>query len=220
MRKPTSLLEPTFGISTNSDSRPRRLEFSRLGDGLPAIGRETRSSKGRFPMPGLRRPLGSREPVSRLLWPVGFSVVASDRPTVGAWMTSPRGCGSPSDRPDAVSMRPNWPGCWPWNGSRVASWRSLSWISLSRRPGRSVGHCMGRFLGAGGSRPPDSRGGLSKLRRSVGSWRVGGDRPISSWRWRVGLSSDSPGSPPPGALMSWNGPGWSLWVDDRADPTR
>ena len=67
----------------------------------------------------------------------------------------------------------------------------------------------GRSLGAGGSRPPGSRGSLSKLRRSVGSWRVGTDRPSSSWRWTIGPSSASPGSRPPGAWMSWNGPGWS-----------
>ena len=69
-----------------------------------------------------------------------------------------RGCGSPTIRPDAASIRPSWPGCWPWNGSRVASWRSPSWISRSRRPGRSVGRCTGRSLGAGGSRPPGSPG--------------------------------------------------------------
>ncbi len=119
-------------------------------------------------------------------------------------------------RPDAASIRPSWPGCWPWNGSRVASWRSPSWISRSRRPGRSVGRCTGRSLGAGGSRPPGSRGGLSKLRRSVGSWRVGADRPISSWRWTVGPSSASPGSRPPGAWMSWSGPGWSPSVGRQA----
>ena len=32
-----------FGIWTKSGSRPRGLEISRVGDGLPGIGRETRS---------------------------------------------------------------------------------------------------------------------------------------------------------------------------------
>ena len=57
-------------------------------------------------------------------------------------------------------------------------------------------------LPAPGEIPP-SRG------RSVGSWRVGADRPSSSWRWTIGPSSASPGSRPPGAWMNWNGPSWS-----------
>jgi hypothetical protein len=52
---------------------------------------------------------------------------------------------------------------------QVASRRSLSWISRSRRPARSVGRCTDRSLGAGGSRPPGSRGKPSKLYRSLGS---------------------------------------------------
>jgi hypothetical protein len=167
-------------------------------------------------MPGLRRPVVCPGPVSALLWLLGFSVVGSDHQTVGALTRLPRVCGSPPDRPDAVSIRPSWPGCWRWNVSRVASWRSLSWISRSRRPVRSVGRCMGRFLGAGGSRPPGSRESHSKLRRSVGSWRDGGDRPISSWHWRIGPSSASPGSRPPEAWMSCNGPGWSPSIERQA----
>jgi hypothetical protein len=97
----------------------------------------------------------------RLRWPLGFSVIGSDSRTVGAWTRLPRDCGSPVDRSDAVSMRPSWPGWWPWNGSRVASWRSLCWIAKSRRPGRSVGRCMDLSLGVGRSRPPRSRGSRS-----------------------------------------------------------
>ena len=40
--------------------------------------------------------------------------------------------------PDGASIRPSWPGCWPWNGSRVASSWSPSWISRTRRPVRSA----------------------------------------------------------------------------------
>jgi hypothetical protein len=160
-------------------------------------------------MPGLRRPVGSPGPVPGLRWLLDFSVAGSDRKTVEAWTPLPTGCGSQADRPNAASIRPSWPGCWPSNGSQVASWRSPSWISRSRRPGRSVGHCTVRFLGVGGSRPLSSRGGLSKLRRSVGSWRVGADRLISSSRWTVGSISASPGSRPSGVWMSWSGPGWS-----------
>ena len=93
-----------------------------------------------------------------------------------------KACGSLPTRPDAASFRPSWPGCWPSIGSRVASWRSPSWISRSRKSGRSVGRCMVRSLGVGGSRPPDSRGGLFKLHPSVGSWRVGAGRPVLSDR--------------------------------------
>jgi len=42
---------------------------------------------------------------------------------------SPRGCGSPTIRPDVASTGRSWPGSWPWSGSRAASWPSLSWIS-------------------------------------------------------------------------------------------
>ena len=181
---------------------------------------ETRSSRSRFPKPGLRRIVDFPEPVSRLPWSVDFSALDSDGRTVGAWIRSPGGCGSPPDRADAVSMWPSWTGCWPWNGSRIVSWRSPSWVSRSRMPGRSVGRCTVRSLGVGGSRPPGIRGGLSKLRRSVGSWRVGSDRPNSRWRWKVGPSSASPDSRPPVAWMSWSGPGWSLCLYDRDDPTR
>ena len=191
-------------------------ESREFGDGLPAIGRETRSSRGRFPMPGLRRPVGSPGPVSKLRWRFGSSVADSDARTVGAWTLSPGDCGSPPDLPDAASMRPSWPGCWPCNGSRVASWRSPSWISRSRRPGRSVGRCTGRSLGAGGSRPLGSRGNPSRSGPSVGSWRVGADRPSSSWRWTIGPSSASPGSRPPGAWIHWSGPGWSQLRNGRA----
>jgi hypothetical protein len=164
-------------------------------------------------MPGLRRPVISRGSVSALRWHVGFSVVGSDGRTVGALMRSPKGCGSPPDRPDAVSVWPSLPSCWPWNGSRVASYRSLSWIS--RRPDRSVGRCMVRDFGAGGSRPPDSPVSHSNWHGSVGSWRVGRDRPISSCRWRVGTSSASRGSRPPGVWMSWSGTGWSMSIGRR-----
>ena len=73
--------------------------MSRPGDGLPAIGRETRSSRGRSPMPGLRRPVGSPGPVSRSRWPIGSSRCRFrfDAGTVGAWTRSPEGCGSPTD---------------------------------------------------------------------------------------------------------------------------
>src|SRR5208283_3355651 len=97
------LLGPMFGIRIDSDSRPIGLEISRVGDGLLAIGRETRSSRGRFLIPGLRRPVGSPGPVSGSRWPSGFSVADSDGRTVGAWIRSPTGCGSPVDRRDAVS---------------------------------------------------------------------------------------------------------------------
>ena len=178
---------------------------------------ETSSSRVRFLMPGLHRPVVSPGPVSALLWPLGFAVVDSNGRTVGAWMRSPGGCGSPLNRPDAASMRPSWPGCWPWNGSRVASCGSPSWISRSRRPGRSVGRCMVLSLGVGGSWSPDSLESHSWLLRSVGYWRVGGDRPISSWHWGVGPSSASPGSRPPGAWMSWSGQGWSLSIGRLVD---
>ncbi len=112
-------------------------------------------------------------------------------------------------RSDRASIRRSWPGCWRWNGSRVASWRSSSWISRTRRPGRNVGRCTGRSLGAGGSRPLDSPGDRSKSERFVGSWRAGADRPSSSWRWTVWPSSASPVSRPPGAWTCWNGPSWS-----------
>src|SRR5208337_3103495 len=59
--------------------------MSRPGGGLPAIDREIRSSKGRFPMPGSRRPVGSPVPVSTLRWPVGSSAVDTDGQTDGAW---------------------------------------------------------------------------------------------------------------------------------------
>jgi hypothetical protein len=51
-----------------------------------------------------------------------------------------------------------------------------------------VGRCTARSLGIGGSRPLGSLGGPSKSGGSVGSWRVGADRPRSSWRWTVGPS--------------------------------
>jgi hypothetical protein len=75
-------------------------------------------------------------------------------PNRWGWKRSLRDCGSLTTRPDAASMRPSWPGCWPWNGGRVASWLSPSWIYRSRRPGRSVGRCMVRSLGVGGFRTP------------------------------------------------------------------
>ena len=115
-------------------------------------------------MPGLRRLVGSPAAGLRVAMAYRFlwSVPIPTRESLGPDRRSPRDCGSPPIRPDAASMRPSWPGCWPWNGSRVASWRSRSWISRSRRPGRSVGRCTGRSLGAGGSRPPGSRGSPSK----------------------------------------------------------
>jgi hypothetical protein len=147
------------------------------------------------------------------------------------------GCQTPAFRPAAqairyapigcLNVRRNSPNLQPANemrvsrsprppGSRVASWRSLSWISRSRSPGRTVGRCTGRSLGYGGSRPPGSPGSPSKLRRSVGSWRVGIDPRISSWRWTIGPSWASPGSRPPGSWMSWSGPGWSLSIRRQA----
>ena len=87
---------------TNSGSRPEMIGNLEVRDGLPAIGRETRSSRGRFPMPGLHPPVGSPRPVSRLLCAV--HVVGSDARTVGAGR-SPTGCGSPTIRPDAASIR-------------------------------------------------------------------------------------------------------------------
>ena len=89
-------------------------------------------------------------------------------------------------------------------------------LALSDPQGQTRrGRCTGRSLGVGGSRPLGSRGKPSKLRRSVGSWRVGIDRRSSSWRWTIGPSSASPGSRPPGAWMHWNGPGWSPSADAR-----
>ena len=76
----------------------------------------------------------------------------------------------------------------------------------------------GPIPGAGGSRPPGSLGSPSKLGPSVGCLPVGSDRPISSWRWRVGRISASPGSRPPGAWMSWNGPSWSPSAGRQAGP--
>jgi hypothetical protein len=107
----------------------------------------------------------------------------------GAGRTSPGGCGSPRSPPDAASVRRSWPGCSPSPGNRVVSCRSPSRIPRGRTPGRRIGRCMGRSLGLGGSRPPGSSGSPSKSRRSVGSWRVGSDRPVSSWRWAIGPSS-------------------------------
>ena len=77
-----------------------------------------------------------------------------------------------------------------------------SWLSRTRRPGRSAGRCTGRSLGAGGSRPRDSPGSLSKSGPSVGSWRVGTDRPSSSWRGRSGRVRPLPvlGLPWPGLI--------------------
>ena len=129
--------------------------------------------------------------VSGSLWPLDFSVADFDRRTVGAWTRSPRVCRSPPDRPDAVSIRPSWPGYWPGNGSQVVSWPSPSWNSQRRRPVQRAGRCMVPSLGAGGSRPPGSQGKRFKLRRSVGSWRVGTDRrslelAMDNWAERFG----------------------------------
>jgi hypothetical protein len=131
-------------------------------------------------------------------------------PNRWAWTPPPEVCGSPSDRLDADSMRPSWRGCWPWSGSRVASWPFPSWISRSRTPGQTAGRCMGRSLGVGGSPLLGSPGSLSTLEPSVGCLPVGRDRPISSWRWAVGRISASRVLQSPGALMNWSGPGWSL----------
>jgi DNA polymerase I len=87
--------------------------------------------------------------------------------------------------------------------------RLRSDTSIVRWPDRGVGRCRVRFLGVGGSRPPGSPGGLSKLRPSIGSWRVGTGRLILSWRLMIGPSSASPDSRPPGAWVSWSGPSWS-----------
>ena len=76
----------------------------------------------------------------------------------------------------------------------------------SRRPGRALAVVRADTLAMVA---PGSPGSSSTSGRSVGCWRVGSDRPISSWRWRVGRISASPGSRLPGAWMSWNGPGWS-----------
>ena len=154
--------------------------------------------------------------VSGSRWRADSSVVDSDSRTVGCLIRSPRDCRSPTIRPEVASIRPSWPGCWLWNGSRVASWRFPSWISRTRRPGRSVGRCTGRSLEAGGSRPLGSPGSPSKSGPSVGSWRAGADRPSSSWRWTIGPNSASPGSRPPGAWVHLSGPGWSSQSDDRA----
>ena len=48
-----------------------------------AIGREIHSSRDRFLMPGLRRPVGYPGPVSRSRWRFDFSVADSDGRTVG-----------------------------------------------------------------------------------------------------------------------------------------
>ncbi len=125
---------------------------------------------------GLRQLVGSPGPFSRLRWRLGFPVVASGWRTVEAWTPSQGGCGSPSNLPDAAFMRPTWPGCWPWNGSPVVSWRSLSWISRSRRPGRSVGRCMVRSLGAGFSAPGESPPSCVGLLALGGLESIGGIR--------------------------------------------
>jgi hypothetical protein len=112
-------------------------------------------------------------------------------------------------------------------GFRVAELAKL--LAVEREPGCKlsvfvldlpeagpyVGRCMVRYLGAGGSRPADSPVSHSNWHGSVGSWRVGRDRPISSCRWRVGTSSASRGSRPPGVWMSWSGTGWSMSIGRR-----
>ncbi len=89
----------TFGTWIGSGSRPCWSAMSRPGGGLPAIGREIRSSRGQFPIPGSRRPLGSPAPASTLRWPVGSSAVdipgakslGPDPPVVPVARAAPRG---------------------------------------------------------------------------------------------------------------------------------
>ena len=69
-----------FGTWIGSGSRPSWLAMSRPGDGLHAIGRGTRSSRGRFPTPGSRRPVGSPVPASMSRWLVDSSAVRFRRP--------------------------------------------------------------------------------------------------------------------------------------------
>ena len=174
------------------------------GDGLPAIGRETRSSRGRFPLLGSAS--ACRLPGSGLHVAMACRFLCSRFRRPNRWgldAIASRVADLRAIRPDAASTRPSWPGCWPWNGSRVASWPFPSWISRGRSPGRSVGRCTGRYPGHGGSRPPGSPGSLSTSGPSVGCLPVGSDRPVSSWRWRVGRISASPDSRPPGAWMNW-----------------
>ncbi len=183
----------------NSPSWVRALGFGRT----PPPGREGWGFREFEPAsaPSSGRPVhrGADPNMAGSRRPFGFSVVGSERRTVGACAiakglrisgrSTRRGLHS-AELAGLLAVKRE-PGC------KLA----VSVLALpDRRPGRSVGCCSDRSFGAGGSRPLAFRGDPSKCGRSVGSWRVGPDRPNSSWRCTTGRSSASPGSRP---AMAW-----------------
>ena len=166
------------------------------GDGLHDIGREIRSSRGRFRLLGSRRPVGSPVPASMSRWlidSIGAGSGSNAVGIVGACRMSPRGCGSPTIRPDAASTRPSWPDCWLWRrepGCKLA-------VSVLDLPGPETGPRRRPLYGPipwswwlpasrlPGKVPPSRFGLLVACRlEAIGRFRagvgcMGGSRPLS-----------------------------------------
>ena len=201
-----------FGIWTDSDSRPRRLEFSR------ARRRPPRHRSGR-PVhqgadPSCLDCVGLSAPRGRSPGCDGLSVSLLPVPT-----REPLGPGR--DRQGVADLRRS-----ARRGLHSAELAGL--LAVEREPGCKLAVSVLDLP------EPEAGSGASAVVWSdplelvalglpapgevspscVGLLALGGlerGRPILSWRWTVGPSSASPGSRPPGAWISWSGPGWSPW---------